>query len=148
MQKRSDDTLVAYLDGELDSADRQHVEAWLAADDAARDRLAGLAQSATLVRSAYADIVNEPVPARLIAAARGETSPHEAEILVLKRSGRPIVTMPAGRWGIGIAAAAGWCWGGGRAGGGYLSAAGGSARGPPAEQRPGPRPRGRALVCA
>jgi anti-sigma factor RsiW len=73
MQKRSDDTLVAYLDGELDAAERQHVEAWLAADAEARDRLAGLAQSATLVRSAYADIVNEPVPERLIAAARGES---------------------------------------------------------------------------
>ena len=46
MQKRSDDTLVAYLDGELDSAERQHAEAWLAADGAARERLAGLAQSA------------------------------------------------------------------------------------------------------
>jgi anti-sigma factor RsiW len=112
MQKRSDDTLVAYLDGELDSAERQHVEAWLAADAAARDRLAGLAQSATLVRSAYADIVNEPVPERLIAAARGESGgagslPHEAEILVLKRPQRATVSMPAGRWGIGIAAAAG-----------------------------------------
>src|SRR5258705_3062533 len=100
MQKHSDDTLVAYRDGELDSAERQHVEAWLAADDAARDRLAGLAQSASLVRSAYADIVNEPVPEQLIAAARGETSPpHEAEILVLKPPGRPIVTMPAGPLG-------------------------------------------------
>jgi anti-sigma factor RsiW len=112
MQKRSDDTLVAYLDGELDGAERQHVEAWLAADAAARDRLAGLAQSATLVRSAYADIVNEAVPERLIAAARGESGgaaslPHEAEILVLKRPQRVIASMPAGRWGIGIAAAAG-----------------------------------------
>ena len=113
MQKRSDETLVAYLDGELDSAERQHVEAWLAADTAARDRLAGLAQSATLVRSAYAEIVNEPIPERLIAAARGETGgspaavPHEAEILVLKRPHRPIISMPAGRWGIGVAAAAG-----------------------------------------
>src|SRR5437762_12335514 len=84
MQKHSDETLVAYLDGELDGAERQHVEAWLAADDAARDRLTGLAQSADLLRSAYGDIVNEPVPERLIAAARGETAgeaqPREAEI--------------------------------------------------------------------
>src|SRR5947209_9063219 len=97
MQKRSDDTLVAYLDGELDSAERQHVEAWLAADGAARDRLAGLAQSASLVRSAYADIVNEPVPERLSAAARGGAAPdHEADILVLKRSCRPMVRVAAG----------------------------------------------------
>jgi anti-sigma factor RsiW len=111
MQKRSDETLVAYLDGELDSAERQHVEAWLAADTEARDRLAGLAQSADLVRSAYGDIVNEPVPERLIAAARGQTGntarQQDAEILVLRRPWRPMVTVPAGRWGIGIAAAAG-----------------------------------------
>ena len=72
--KQAAGAAVAYLDGELDSAERQHVEAWLAADAAARDRLAGLAQSATLVRSAYADIVNEAVPERLIAAARGESA--------------------------------------------------------------------------
>jgi len=53
MQKHSDETLVAYLDGELDGAERQHVEAWLAADHAARDRLTGLAQSADLLRSAF-----------------------------------------------------------------------------------------------
>ena len=110
MQKHSDETLVAYLDGELDGAERQHVEAWLAADDAARDRLTGLAQSADLLRSAYGDIVNEPVPERLIAAARGETAgeaqPREAEILVLRRPQRSTMAMPGGRWGIGIAAAA------------------------------------------
>jgi anti-sigma factor RsiW len=111
MQKHSDDTLVAYLDGELDSAERQHVEAWLAADAAARDRLAGLAQSATLVRSAYADIVNEAVPERLI------------------------VSVPAGRWGIGIAAAAGLfglVLGGA---GSYLAVGGLNSANPAAEQR-------------
>jgi anti-sigma factor RsiW len=112
MQKHSDETLVAYLDGELDGAERQHVEAWLAADTDARDRLTGLAQSADLLRSAYGDIVNEPVPERLIAAARGETDGataqrREAEIIVLQRPQRRIaVTIPGGRWGIGIAAAA------------------------------------------
>ena len=140
MQKRSDDTLVAYLDGELDAAERQHVEAWLAADAEARDRLAGLAQSATLVRSAYADIVNEPVPERLIAAARGESGgaasmAHEAEILVLKRPQRAIVSMPAGRWGIGIAAAAGLfglVFGGA---GSYLAVGGLNSANPAVEQR-------------
>jgi anti-sigma factor RsiW len=113
MQKHSDESLVAYLDGELDGAERQHVEAWLAADAGARDRLADLAQSADLLRSAYAEIVNEPVPDHLIAAARGETGAavvpqHEAEILVLKRAPRRIgMTVPGGRWGTSIAAAAG-----------------------------------------
>ena len=116
MQKRNDETLVAYLDGELDGAERQHVEAWLAADPAARDQLTELAQAGDLLRSAFAEIVNEPVPERLIAAARGETPAatlatppaHEAEILVLKRPPRRIVmTVAASRWGIGLATAAG-----------------------------------------
>lgn len=94
MQKHSDEALVAYLDGELDDAGRADVEAWLDAEPAVRDRLLALAESAGLVRNAFADILNEPVPERLIAAARGETAPAhpvEAEIIRL----RPAVAKPA-----------------------------------------------------
>jgi anti-sigma factor RsiW len=112
MQRHSDEALVAYLDGELDDDERRHVEAWLEADPAVRDRLTAFAQSGDLVRGAYADIVDEPVPPRLIAAARGvcETAPgalQEAEILVLKRSGWAALTLRNRRWQIGLAAAAG-----------------------------------------
>src|SRR5579862_8642412 len=86
MQKRSDEALVAYLDGELEPAERTHVEAWIGADPTVRDRLLALAESAGLVRSAFADIVSEPIPERLIAAARGETASAtaDAEIVVLR----------------------------------------------------------------
>ena len=49
--------------------------------------------------SAYADIVNEPVPDRLIAAARGERGrDREAEILVVeRRAGRECCRTGAGR---------------------------------------------------
>jgi anti-sigma factor RsiW len=121
MQQHSDEALVAYLDGELDAAEQGHVEAWLAADPTARDRLAALAQSATLVRSAFADIVNEPVPEYLIAAARGETlrdgtdavpdQPHEAEhgaeIVTFQPKAARVAAGPVRRWYIGMAAAAG-----------------------------------------
>jgi anti-sigma factor RsiW len=109
MQKHSDEALVAYLDDELDSTERRHVEAWLDADPAVRDRLAALAQATELARSAYADIVNEPVPERLIAAARGETlaaGQQEAEILVL-RPNKAAALVRDRRWQIGLAAAAG-----------------------------------------
>ena len=43
MQQRSDDRLVAYLDGELEAAQQSEVEAWLDADPAARQRMAALA---------------------------------------------------------------------------------------------------------
>jgi anti-sigma factor RsiW len=110
MQKHSDEALVAYLDGELDGEERAHVEAWLDAEPAVRDRLLALAESAGLVRSAFADIVSEPVPGRLIAAARGETVSTPAvaaEIVTL----RPVAANPAPnsswRWHIQLAAAAG-----------------------------------------
>jgi anti-sigma factor RsiW len=112
MQQHSDEALVAYLDGELDADERRQVDSWLEADPMVRERLTALAQSGELVRAAYAEIVNEPVPARLIAAARGETetieaAPQEAEILVLKRPGRFAIPPPYRRWQIGFAAAAG-----------------------------------------
>ncbi len=109
MQKHSDEALVAYLDGELDPAERRHVEAWLDSDPEVRERMNALAQSADLVRDAYADIVNEPVPEWLLAAARGEivgAAPlPQAEVVVLppRRAARPV--FGRGRY-IGLAAAA------------------------------------------
>jgi anti-sigma factor RsiW len=73
MQKRSDDRLVAYLDGELEPVEEREIEAWLDSDPTARDRLAALALSARLVRRAFDEVLHEPLPARLIAAARRET---------------------------------------------------------------------------
>ncbi len=108
MQKHSDEALVAYLDGELDAEERAHVDAWLDADPGVRERLLALAESAGALRSAFADFVTEPVPERLIAAARGETeTATEAEIVMLRpRQASP--TPPASRrWYIQLATAAG-----------------------------------------
>jgi len=114
MQKHSDEALVAYLDGELETADQRDVEAWLDADPEARERLSALTQSGDLLRSAFADIVNEPVPEHLIAAARGEPGSaqpiaapiREAEILPFEPRKRAAAN-PARRWYVGMAAAAG-----------------------------------------
>ena len=110
MQRHNDDALVAYLDGELDAEEQRDVEAWLESDPAIRERLMALAQTSDLVRGAYADIVDEPVPDRLIAAARataGSSGARQAEILVLKRPGWAATPTPQRRWQIGLAAAAG-----------------------------------------
>lgn len=109
MPQHNDEALVAYLDGELDSAGCREVEAWIEADSAIRDRLAALAQAAELVRGAYADIVDDPVPERLIAAASGMSAtapPREAEILQLRPRRIAAAAPDTHRW-IGIAAAAG-----------------------------------------
>src|SRR5436190_10432700 len=109
MQKHSDEALVAYLDGELDPTERGHVEAWLDADPAGRERLSALVQSGDLVRGAYAETLDEAVPDRLIAAARGETAAaaREAEILVLPPRLGGVAHLPLRHWSIGLAAAAG-----------------------------------------
>jgi anti-sigma factor RsiW len=88
MQQRSDDRLVAYLDGELEVAQRREVEAWLDADPAARQRMAALVESAHLLRLAFDGAIHEPVPDRLIAAARGETAAPRvgAQILPFRQS--------------------------------------------------------------
>jgi anti-sigma factor RsiW len=86
MPKRSDECLIAYLDSALDETERREVEAWLDTDPVARDRLAALANSASLVRLAFDDVMHEPVPDRLLGAVRGETvaSNNPAEIVPFK----------------------------------------------------------------
>ena len=74
MSRRSDDRLVAYLDGEIGTSEEREIEAWLDSDPAARETLAALARSAALVRKAYDEVLREPLPERLIAAARGGTT--------------------------------------------------------------------------
>jgi anti-sigma factor RsiW len=108
MQKRSDDRLIAYLDGEVDVSERREIEAWLDSDPAARDKLASLAKSAALVRSAFDEIMREPLPDRLIAAARGETvSVEPSAIIVPFRRGQEGGGAPTARsWWLGLPLAA------------------------------------------
>jgi anti-sigma factor RsiW len=107
MQQRSDDRLVAYLDGELEVAQRREVEAWLDADPAARQRMAALAESAHLLHLAFAEAIHEPLPERLIAAARGETAPPQAgaQILPFRRRLGAQIAAPR-RWRTGLPVAA------------------------------------------
>ena len=107
MQQRSDDRLVAYLDGELDVAQRREVEAWLDADPAACRRIAALAEAAHLLRLAFDEAIHEPVPDRLIAAARGEAAPPQsgAQILPFRRRLGAQIVAPR-RWRMGLPVAA------------------------------------------
>jgi anti-sigma factor RsiW len=111
MQQRSDDRLIAYLDGEVDVPERREIEAWLDNDPAARDKLAALAESAALVRSAFDEVMHEPLPDRLIAAARGETvSVEPSPKIVPFRRGPGTGRAPAARsWWLGLPLAASLC---------------------------------------
>ena len=107
MQQRSDDRLVAYLDGELEVAQRREVEVWLNADPAACRRMAALAEAAHLLRLAFDEAIHEPVPDRLIAAARGEAAPPQSGAQILpfrRRLGAQIVAPRHWRMGLPVAA--------------------------------------------
>ena len=111
MQQRSDDRLIAYLDGEFDVPERREIEAWLDNDPAARDKLAALAESAALVRSAFDEVMHEPLPDRLIAAARGETVSVEpsAKIVPFRRGPGAGGAPTARSWWLGLPLAASLC---------------------------------------
>lgn len=71
MPKPSDERLIAYLDGELDESERVAVADWLERDGELRERAAQLGESAALLRAAFDEVLHEPLPERLVAAARG-----------------------------------------------------------------------------
>ena len=111
MQRLDDERLVAYLDDELETAQRREVEAWLDADPAARQQLAALTDSTHLLRLAYDEVLHERLPDRLIAAARGETIEAQAGARILPFHGRAgagtvIRTVMSNRWWIALPVAA------------------------------------------
>jgi anti-sigma factor RsiW len=98
MQEPGDDRLLAYLDGEVDAPERRAIEAWLDGEPAARARLAELAATASLVRLAFDEVMHEPIPERLLAAAHGDAPALErgAQILPFVPRGAP--ARPARPW--------------------------------------------------
>jgi len=71
MSKPTDERLIAYLDGELEDAERAEIAHWLEQDSALRDRAAALSESAAQLRAAFDEVLREPVPERVVAAAHG-----------------------------------------------------------------------------
>jgi hypothetical protein len=67
----SDETLMAYADGELDAAERAAVESAIRADPQIEKRVAQHRELRQRVHSAYSAELSEPVPERLLTAARG-----------------------------------------------------------------------------
>jgi anti-sigma factor RsiW len=65
-----DETLMAYADGALDAASAARVAGAALARPEIRRRISAFRTTATLARAAYASVVDEDVPARLVAAVR------------------------------------------------------------------------------
>jgi anti-sigma factor RsiW len=116
MPKPSDETLIAYLDGELEPSARAEVEACLETDVSLRDHMSGLTESARLLRAAFDPILHEPIPEKLIAAARGETTAEVVDLGAVRqrRLGRGWVqwAMAAGVAGLLIGGGVGYFVGG------------------------------------
>lgn len=66
----TDETILAYVDGELGPEEAAAVEAAAKADPELDARIAAHRMLAFAVRDAWADVADEPVPERLLAAAR------------------------------------------------------------------------------
>lgn len=71
MDRIDGETLMAYADGELLPAKAAEVEAFLRADENARNEVARYRESAAMARGALAYATNQPIPERLLRAARG-----------------------------------------------------------------------------
>jgi anti-sigma factor RsiW len=102
MQKPSDERLIAYLDGEVDERERAEIAWWLEQDEGLRERAGRLAESAAVLRAAFDEVLREPLPERLIAAARGD-SPDKVTNLAVHRMKR---LLGRRRWWIGVPIAA------------------------------------------
>src|ERR1700760_3570855 len=70
----SDETLMAYADGEADAATRARVESAMRDDPQIAGWVARHRAMRQAMQGAFADVLREPVPERLIAAARGQSS--------------------------------------------------------------------------
>jgi hypothetical protein len=67
----TDETLMAYLDGELDNAARASVEAAMVAEPELARRVARQRALREQLRATFDPTLTEPIPERLLAAARG-----------------------------------------------------------------------------
>jgi hypothetical protein len=90
--------LMAYVDDTLEPEQRREVEAALATDPDAREIVAQLRRSSELLGESLDDILDQPVPQRLVDAARGRSS----KVVTLRPRTAPLRNM---NWP-GLAAAA------------------------------------------
>jgi hypothetical protein len=94
----SDENLSAYADGELDEATRAALEAAMAADPVLARRVARHRALRARVQDAFAPVLTEPVPERLLAAARGPGSAERADnVIAFQARPRPRWSWP--QWG-------------------------------------------------
>lgn len=86
----SEETLMAYADNELDAQTRKAVEAAMAVDPEVARRVAQHKALRGRLRLAFNNVIDEPIPQRLIDAARGVPSVRrEGNVIPLRRKAPP-----------------------------------------------------------
>jgi hypothetical protein len=94
----SDETLGAYADGELDAATRAALEAAMATDPQLAQRVARQRALRARVQDAFAPVLTEPVPERLLAGVRGAPAGGRAgSVIAFQARPRPRWSWP--QWG-------------------------------------------------
>lgn len=81
-----DETLMAYADGELDASERAAVEAAIRNDPNLEQRVARYRDLRSKLQAAYAPVLAEPVPDRLLAALRDPNRARQADVIDLGRA--------------------------------------------------------------
>jgi hypothetical protein len=96
----SEETLMAYVDGELDVQTRQQVEIALAADPEAARRVAAQRALRGTLRAAFDPVLEEPVPARLLSLVRTAGTPlTSGKVLPFRAKPAPVPRTPWMQWG-------------------------------------------------
>lgn len=101
-----DETLMAHGDGALSGEEAARIAAAVASDPALAERLAQIRAGGEAARGAFAEVLAEPVPPRLLAAIAGP-APAPPLRLVAGGGATPVrAAPPRRRWGQGMAVAA------------------------------------------
>jgi hypothetical protein len=94
----SDETVMAYVDGELHDAARAALEVAMATDSDLAERVARERRLRERLRSEFDPVLGEPIPERLLATAKGSAAQaRSGNIVSLKRSPASHWTWP--QWG-------------------------------------------------
>lgn len=93
----SDETLMAYADGEVDAETRAVIEAAMRDDPEIRRRIEEHRALREAMQGAFSKVLDEPVPQRLIDAARGHNAARAGNVVDLTRARRAAVDAPGRR---------------------------------------------------
>lgn len=94
------ETLMAYVDGELDAPMRARVEMAMAADPETKRYVEQQLALRAKLRATFDRVLDEPVPERLLAAARGPADSGDGKVATLADARAARASKPGRRWAL------------------------------------------------